>query len=160
VASPGGVRPPKPLVRPGNRVLGGVLAGFADYLGVDVVPLRIVYALVTLFTGIIPGVVAYIIAWIIMPQSATGAVPAATQAAAPARRLYRSRTNRKLGGVCAGIGEYAGMDVTLVRLLWAVLTVIPGAIVMGMVAYLVCWIVIPEAPEMLPAAASATPQHS
>ena len=69
--------------------------------------------------------------------------------AAPRKRLVRSRTNRKIAGVCAGLAEYLDMDVTLMRLLWAVVAVLSG-IVPGIIAYLIAWIVMPEEPETAP----------
>ena len=60
------------------------------------------------------------------------------------KRLYRSRTERVLGGVCGGIAEYFGVDPTLVRLLALVLILAGGA---GIIAYIIAWIVIPEEPE-------------
>ena len=153
-AAPAG---PRPLVRPVHgRVFGGVLAGFGEHLGLDVSLLRVMYAIVTVFTGIFPGIIAYIIAWIIMPDGAGVRV-----SHVPTRRLYRSVADRKLGGVCAGIGEFVGLDPALVRLLWVVLSVFPGAILGGFLVYVICWILIPEAPAMLPAAHSApAAQHS
>lgn len=65
------------------------------------------------------------------------------------KRLERSRTNRKIAGICAGLAEYAGMDPTLMRLLWAIVAVLSG-IVPGIVAYLVAWVVMPEEPEQAP----------
>jgi phage shock protein C len=67
----------------------------------------------------------------------------------PRKRLVRSRTNRKIAGVCAGLAEYLDMDITLMRLLWAVVAVLSG-IVPGIIAYLVAWIVMPEEPETAP----------
>ena len=69
--------------------------------------------------------------------------------AAPRKRLVRSRTNRKIAGVCAGLAEYLDMDVTLMRLLWAVVAVLSG-IVPGIIAYLIAWIVMPEEPQTAP----------
>ena len=66
-------------------------------------------------------------------------------AAAPRKRLVRSRASRKIAGVCAGLADYVDMDVTLMRLLWAVITVLSG-IVPGIIAYLVAWIIMPEDP--------------
>ena len=54
------------------------------------------------------------------------------------KRLYRSRSNRILAGVCGGIGEYFGIDPIIVRILAIVL---PG---FSWVVYLVCAIIIPE----------------
>jgi phage shock protein C len=64
------------------------------------------------------------------------------------KRLVRSRTNRKIAGVCAGFAEYFDLDVTLVRVIWLVLLFWPPCI--GLLAYLVAWIVMPEEPEMHP----------
>ena len=66
------------------------------------------------------------------------------------KRLVRSRANRKIAGVCAGFAEYFDLDVTLVRVLWLVLLFWPPCI--GLLAYLIAWIVMPEEPEMHPMA--------
>lgn len=60
-----------------------------------------------------------------------------------AKKLYRSRTDAMLGGVCGGIAEYFNIDSTLVRLLWVVLFFSGGA---GLLCYLIAYFVIPEAP--------------
>ena len=57
------------------------------------------------------------------------------------KKLTRSRTDRKLCGVCAGIAEYFEIDPTLVRLGWVILSLVAGS---GVVAYFVCALVIPE----------------
>lgn len=67
----------------------------------------------------------------------------------PARLLSRPRDDRKIAGVCSGIARYLGIDVTLVRVLMLVLAIWPPAI--GLVLYIVCWIVMPQAPLLLPA---------
>ena len=59
------------------------------------------------------------------------------------RRLSRSRSNGKLAGVCAGLADYLEVDVVLVRLGWIVLSIMPGAIIGGIVAYLGAWLVMP-----------------
>ena len=58
----------------------------------------------------------------------------------PGHRLRRDRANGILGGVCAGVAETYDLDVTLVRVLW----VIAGILWIGVPAYIVAWIVIPE----------------
>ena len=57
------------------------------------------------------------------------------------KRLYRSRTDRMLGGVCGGLAAYFGVDPTLVRLVFALLLVFGGS---GFLLYLILWIVVPE----------------
>ena len=59
------------------------------------------------------------------------------------KKLYKSTTDRKLCGVCAGVANYLNIDPTVVRLLWALITFLGGA---GMIAYIVCALVIPDEP--------------
>ncbi len=59
-------------------------------------------------------------------------------------RLYRSRRNRMLAGICGGIGEYFHMDPTLVRLGWAALTLLTFHFGAGLLLYIIWWIVVPE----------------
>lgn len=70
--------------------------------------------------------------------------PAAVTAvpARPAFRLYRSRTDRMIGGVCGGIAEVAGWDTALVRLVFVALTILGGGI--GIPLYVAAWILAPE----------------
>jgi phage shock protein C len=60
------------------------------------------------------------------------------------KRLYRSRENRMVAGVCAGLGDYFGIDATIVRLIFVAFTVFAG---MGVLLYLVAWLIIPEQGE-------------
>jgi len=59
------------------------------------------------------------------------------------KRLYRSRKDRRFCGVCGGIAEYFNTDPTIVRLLWAILTIF-SAFFPGIILYLICCFVIPE----------------
>ena len=60
------------------------------------------------------------------------------------KRLYKSRTNRTLCGVCGGIGEYFDIDPTLIRILWIIFTLAGGA---GILAYIICALVMSNAPN-------------
>lgn len=60
------------------------------------------------------------------------------------KKLYRSKTQMKISGVCGGIAEYFNMDPTLVRLLWVLLTLLN--LFVGIVAYVACVFIIPEDP--------------
>lgn len=58
------------------------------------------------------------------------------------KRLLRSNNDRMIAGVCGGIGEYLGINPIIIRLLWAIFTLISlGA---GIIAYILAWIIIPE----------------
>ncbi|EGD52447.1 phage shock protein C, PspC [Thermoanaerobacter ethanolicus JW 200] len=59
------------------------------------------------------------------------------------KKLYRSRTQRMIGGVCGGIAEYFNVDPTIIRLIWAFLIIFWGT---GLLVYLIAWIIIPEEP--------------
>ncbi len=56
------------------------------------------------------------------------------------KRLYRSKKNRVIAGVCGGLGDYFDVDPTLIRLIW-VLFMFTGA---GILAYIIAWIIMPE----------------
>ena len=71
------------------------------------------------------------------------------------KKLMRSRTDRKVAGVCAGFAEYFDLDVTLVRVLWLIVALFGGG---GIIAYVIAWIVMPEEPEVVPAAPPAVVQ--
>lgn len=57
------------------------------------------------------------------------------------KHLYRSKNNKVIGGVCGGIAEYFDTDPTLIRLVWAFLAFYGGV---GVMAYIVCLIIVPE----------------
>ena len=57
------------------------------------------------------------------------------------KRLYRSRTDTMIGGVCGGLAQYFGIDVTFVRLAFVAATFLKG---LGVLAYFVAWIIMPE----------------
>lgn len=56
------------------------------------------------------------------------------------KKLFRSKTDKKLAGVCGGLAQYIGMDSSVVRIIWALLTILYGV---GLLLYIVCALVIP-----------------
>ena len=58
------------------------------------------------------------------------------------KTLFRSKKNRMIAGVCAGIGDYFSIDPTVIRLLWVLITFFSGGV--GVLAYVIAWIIIPE----------------
>jgi phage shock protein PspC (stress-responsive transcriptional regulator) len=68
------------------------------------------------------------------------------------RRLYRSKTDSMIGGVCGGLGKYFSIDPTLIRLAFVLLAVFGGG---GVLIYLILWIVVP-----LEGRAAATPDQT
>ncbi len=64
-----------------------------------------------------------------------------------AKKLYRSTTDKMLGGVAGGLAEYFDIDSTLVRVLFIVVVFLGGG---GIIAYIILWIVVPQKPYELP----------
>jgi phage shock protein C len=131
---------------PAEGRIAGVCAGLAAHFDVDVAFVRLAWILLSIFPGgIVGGVVAYGAAWLIMPVDSAVAAPAL-----PQRRLRRSTIDVRIAGVCAGIAEYLDVDPTVVRLVWVMLTIVPGAIVLGVLAYAAAWLIMPAgvAPHM------------
>lgn len=60
------------------------------------------------------------------------------------KKLYRSRTDKKVCGVCAGLAKYVNMDVSMMRVIVLLLCLFAGG---GLLAYLICALIIPEEPE-------------
>jgi phage shock protein PspC (stress-responsive transcriptional regulator) len=150
----GGAGQPRTLFRrSAEGRLGGVCAGIAEYLDADVTLVRLAWVILSIVPGgFVGGIVAYIAAMIIMPDASQ----APEAQAGPKRRLTRSIVDRKIGGVCGGIAEYLSVDPTAVRFVWIVLTIVPGAIIFGIAAYLVAWFIMPESRrEVLTSAPSA-----
>lgn len=63
------------------------------------------------------------------------------------KKLYKIVEGKKLDGVCGGIAEYLNVDPTLVRLIWALVTLC--TVGTGIIAYLICAVIMPPKPETL-----------
>jgi phage shock protein C len=125
---------------PAEGRLGGVCAGIARYANVDVTFVRLAWVLLSIVPGmIVGGLLVYAGAWLLMPASWQPEPSVST-----GRRLYRSVGDRRLAGVCGGIAEYFNVDSTAVRIAVIVLSVYPGAIIGGVIAYAIGWLVIPQ----------------
>ena len=62
-------------------------------------------------------------------------------------KLYRSNSDKMVAGVCGGLGEFLGLDPTLVRLIFALLALLGGH---GIILYLIMWIIVPYRPANYP----------
>lgn len=60
-----------------NRMIAGVIAGFARYFGMDITLARVLYVLISIFSAAFPGILVYIICWILIPQEQPGEMDAA-----------------------------------------------------------------------------------
>jgi phage shock protein PspC (stress-responsive transcriptional regulator) len=130
---------------PRDGKIGGVCAGLANYFDVDVVLIRAAWVVFSVVPGaIIGGVIAYLAAWLVIPETTEPST------ASPGRRLFRSTTDRKIAGVCGGLAAYFEVDATPIRLLWVFLSIVCGAVIGGVIAYLLAWLIIPQPHEVAP----------
>jgi phage shock protein PspC (stress-responsive transcriptional regulator) len=113
--------------------IAGVCAGLGAYFELDPVFFRLFFLFSILFGGL--GAIAYLMLWILVPLR-----EGAQQARADGRRLHLSRSDRMVGGVCGGLGEFLELDPVLFRAAFLVLAVIGG---LGVVLYIVLWLLIP-----------------
>jgi phage shock protein PspC (stress-responsive transcriptional regulator) len=124
--------------------IAGVCGGLGDYFDIDPVFFRLVFLLSVLFGGL--GALAYLVMWIM--------VPAQEGMRRDARRLRLSAADRKIGGVCGGLGEYFELDPLLFRVAFVVLAFVGG---LGILLYVLLWLVIPGPGQ--PVASGEQPGH-
>ncbi len=60
------------------------------------------------------------------------------------KKLYKSNSDKKIDGVCAGIAEYFGIDSTIIRLIWVLVALFAGS---GILLYIIAALVMPRNPE-------------
>ncbi len=126
-----------------NKLLGGVCAGLANYLNIDIVVVRIIF-IVLFGVGLIP----YLILWIAVPSSASKEIGSMR------KKLYRDTDEKLVAGVCSGLAHYFGINVWIPRTLFLLpilslifdwnhflFNVSPSSFVI----YLIFWLVMPEA---------------
>lgn len=116
-----------------DRKIAGVCAGLGEYFELDPVFFRLFFLFSILFGGL--GAVAYVMLWILVPLR-----DAAPAAAFDGKQVRLSATDRMIAGVCGGLGEFFQLDPVLFRAAFLVLAVIGG---LGIVLYLVLWLLIP-----------------
>ena len=123
---------------PEDKKIAGVCAGLGDYFDLDPVFFRLFFLVSLLFGGV--GALAYLILWIMVPEKT-----AAQGEPRPLKRLYLSSSERKIGGVCGGLGERFEIDPVLFRVAFVLLALVCG---LGILLYIVLWLLIPRAPAM------------
>jgi phage shock protein PspC (stress-responsive transcriptional regulator) len=124
-----------------NGTIAGVCAGLADYYGVDVVLVRLLFVILSIAGAIIGGVIVYVAAWVIMPEGDD------QPTVSDRRVLRRSTTDKWMAGICGGMAEYFQVDAALVRLIWVIGSIFCGAIIGGILVYALAWIIIPRSPD-------------
>jgi phage shock protein PspC (stress-responsive transcriptional regulator) len=135
---------PRRLYRDENhKVIGGVAAGFAHYLRVDPMWVRLILAsfvafdiFVTFAISSSALVLAYIILWIVLP------VRHDLVEDKKIKKMYRNPDDKVISGVSGGLAAYFGVDVVLIRILFVLSAIFGG---FGLVLYIILWISMPMA---------------
>jgi phage shock protein PspC (stress-responsive transcriptional regulator) len=120
-----------------SKKIAGVCSGLGDYFDVDPVLFRLLFVVSIFFGG--AGLLIYLVMWILVPESA-----GAEGRARPARRLHLSGSDRKIAGVCGGLGEWLDVDPVVFRIGFVVLALACG---LGVLLYLILWMVVPRIPS-------------
>jgi phage shock protein PspC (stress-responsive transcriptional regulator) len=121
---------------PESKKIAGVCAGLSEYFELDPVLFRLVFVISMFFGGI--GLLIYVLMWILVPEKPGSEAPARA-----IRRLHLSSTDRKVAGVCGGLGEWLEVDPVFIRVAFILLALACG---FGIVVYVLLWMLAPRAP--------------
>ena len=138
-----------------DKVIGGVCSGLANYFGIDVVVVRIIFVVLGISFGF--GLITYLVLWVAVPSTASTVIGSVK------KKLYRDSDNKIIAGVCSGIANYFGINAWIPRVLFLLpflsffsrwgrwgdgdfpdflrVGFSPGALIV----YIILWLVIPEA---------------
>ena len=122
-----------------DKKLSGVCDGIGKGLNIDPTFIRIIFVSLALMTAVVPVLIAYIVCALVLTQPPEGYVEV--------ENSYKKITKgkeKKISGVCDGIAKYFGIDPMIVRLIFVALTLWIGG---GIMAYIVCMIMIPDASQ-------------
>lgn len=123
-----------------DRRIGGICGGLGHYFQIDPCLMRLIMIFLCVLSGIAPILIAYLIGCLIIPLEPSG------HKTESFKRLYRSRRDRKIAGICGGLSEIVHMDSAIMRLIFIFLCFLTGIVPM-LIAYIIGWIIIPEAPN-------------
>ncbi len=119
----------------GDRKIAGVCSGLAEYFDIDPIITRLGFLFSLFFGGL--GGLAYLVMWIMVPLNEDSPV-----AQSGLTHLHLSATDRKIGGVCGGLGEYCKLDPVFFRAGFLVTAFFCGT---GILLYFVLWMLVPRA---------------
>lgn len=121
-----------------DKMAAGVCGGLGHYFKIDPTFIRLIVVFVCIFTGIVPVLLLYLLAALIIPKEKTKYVIKQTY-----KKLYRSTKDRKIAGICSGLGDFLKIDTTFIRFIMVILCIFTGFIFIILI-YLVGWVIIPE----------------
>lgn len=123
-----------------DKKVAGVCGGLGHYFKIDPTIIRLFLIVICILTAVLPVIVLYTVAWMLIPLGPKAYMKFAC------KKLYRSRTNRKISGICGGIGEAFNIDPTIIRVLM-LFALFLTAIIPLLISYLLGTFIIPENPH-------------
>ena len=103
-----------------DKKVAGVLGGLGQYLNIDPTILRLAFVFLAIITGILPFIVGYILATLLIPRGPSVYIKP------NCKKLFRLQRGKKIAGICAGLSDFFQIDPTLIRIILIVLCVITG----------------------------------
>ena len=123
-----------------DRKISGVCGGIGRSLRVDPTVVRLVVIFFAVLTAFLPFVLAYALFAILLPKGPVAYVEMRC------KKLYKSRANRVVAGICGGIGDMTGSDVNVVRIIALVLLCLTMFVPL-IITYIAGMFIIPEKPS-------------
>lgn len=120
-----------------DRKIAGVCGGLGEYFQMDSIVFRLLFVLTIVLGGL--GLLVYSVMWLLVPDN-----PRAVSEMLPvptAKRFYLSTSDRKIAGVCGGLGEFFQIDPVIFRVIFVVLLFLGG---IGGLLYLLLWFIAPK----------------
>ena len=122
-----------------DKKIGGVLGGLGRFFKIDPTILRLLAILICIFTAVVPLLIAYVIAWALIPLGPTVYIKF------NCRRLYRSDKDKKISGICGGIAKFVSIDSTIIRFSVVAIMIFTGFLPL-LITYFVGSLIIPTEP--------------
>ena len=120
-----------------TKKIAGVCAGLGEYFDLDPVLFRLLFVVSVFFGGV--GLLVYVLMWIMVPEQPGAEAPQPSTR----HRLHLSSADRKIAGVCGGLGEWLDIDPVFIRVAFVLLALAGG---FGVLLYILFWLIAPRAP--------------
>lgn len=117
-----------------DQKIAGVCGGLGEYFQMDSVFFRILFLVIVLLGGM--GILVYLIMWVIVPMNSAETIHIPIN-----KRFFLSNQDRKIAGVCGGLGEFFGIDPVIFRIIFIVLAFLGG---LGILLYIILWLIAPK----------------
>jgi phage shock protein C len=121
-----------------DKKIAGVCGGLAQYFQVDASIIRLLWVLLTLLSGGI-FILVYLLCWAILPYGPKAYVMAGY------KKLYRSKRDKRISGICGGFGKYFKIDSNILRLIFVIVTFMTAFT--PIILYIIGSYIIPEEPK-------------